>query len=118
MPGPQPTIGFSRNIKPWEISKGFDGSAVIGDWVPIEQIEDIQQLDFHLTINGQTVQQGNTSNMIFSVNKLIAYISQFYTLRIGDFLYTGTPLGVGPVQIGQHLEGYLKNTKLLDFYVR
>ncbi len=104
--------------KPWEISKGFDGSAVIGDWVPIEQIEDVQQLDFHLDIDGQTAQQGNTSNMIFSVNKLIAYISRFYTLKIGDILYTGTPFGVGPVQIGQHLEGYLKDTKLLDFYVR
>jgi len=104
--------------KPWEISKGFDNSAVIGDFVPVSRFKDVQNLDFHLTIDGDKVQQGNTRDMIFKIDELIAYISQFYTLKIGDLLYTGTPVGVGPVSIGQRLEGYLEGEKLLDFYVR
>ena len=104
--------------KPWEISKGFDNSAVIGDFVPVSRFKDVQNLDFHLDIDGNKVQQGNTRDMIFKIDELIAYISQFYTLKIGDLLYTGTPVGVGPVSIGQHLEGYLEGEKLLDFYVR
>ena len=75
-------------------------------------------MDFHLDIDGSKVQQGNTRDMIFKIDDLIAYVSQFYTLKIGDLLYTGTPVGVGPVSIGQHLEGYLEGEKLLDFYVR
>ena len=104
--------------KPWEISKGFDNSAVIGDFVPVGRFNDIQNLNFHLDIDGSKVQQGNTGDMIFKIDDLIAYVSRFYTLKIGDLLYTGTPVGVGPVSIGQHLEGYLENEKLLDFYVR
>ena len=104
--------------KPWEISKGFDNSAVIGDFVPVNRFKDVQNLDFHLDIDGNKVQEGNTRDMIFKIDDLIAYISQFYTLKIGDLLYTGTPVGVGPVSIGQHLEGYLEGEKLLDFYVR
>ena len=104
--------------KPWEISKGFDNSAVIGDFVPVDRFKDVQNLDFHLDIDGNKVQQGNTRDMIFKIDDLIAYISQFYTLKIGDLIYTGTPVGVGPVSIGQHLEGYLEDEKLLDFYVR
>jgi 2-keto-4-pentenoate hydratase/2-oxohepta-3-ene-1,7-dioic acid hydratase in catechol pathway len=104
--------------KPWEISKGFDNSAVIGDFVSVNRFKDVQNLDFHLTIDGNKVQEGNTRDMIFKIDELIAYISQFYTLKIGDLLYTGTPVGVGPVSINQHLEGYLEGEKLLDFYVR
>ena len=104
--------------KPWEISKGFDNSAVIGDFVPVDRFKDVQNLDFHLDIDGNKVQQGNTRDMIFKIDDLIAYVSQFYTLKIGDLIYTGTPVGVGPVSIGQHLEGYLEDEKLLDFYVR
>ena len=104
--------------KPWEISKGFDNSAVIGDFVPVSRVKDVQNLDFHLNIDGDKVQSGNTKDMIFKIDDLIAYISQFYTLKIGDLLFTGTPVGVGPVSIGQHLEGYLEGEKLLDFYVR
>lgn len=104
--------------KPWEISKGFDNSAVIGDFVPVNRFKDVQNLDFHLDIDGGKVQEGNTRDMIFKIDDLIAYVSQFYTLKIGDLLYTGTPVGVGPVSIGQHLEGYLEGEKLLDFYVR
>ena len=104
--------------KPWEISKGFDNSAVIGDFVPVSRLKDVQNLNFHLTIDGNKVQEGNTGDMLFKIDDLIAYISQFYTLKIGDLLYTGTPVGVGPVSINQHLEGYLEGEKLLDFYVR
>ena len=104
--------------KPWEISKGFDNSAVIGDFVPVSRFKDVQNLNFHLNIDGTQVQQGNTNDMIFKIDDLIAYISQFYTFKIGDLLYTGTPVGVGPVSINQHLEGYLEGEKLLDFYVR
>ena len=104
--------------KPWEISKGFDNSAVIGDFIPVNRFKDVQNLNFHLNIDGTQVQQGNTKDMIFKIDDLIAYVSQFYTLKIGDLLYTGTPVGVGPVSIGQHLEGYLEGEKLLDFYVR
>lgn len=109
---------FRSGGMPWELSKGFDNSAVIGDFVPVNRFKDVQNLEFHLDIDGNKVQQGNTRDMIFEIDDLIAYISQFYTLKIGDLLYTGTPVGVGPVSIGQHLEGYLEGEKLLDFYVR
>ncbi|MDO4181338.1 MAG: fumarylacetoacetate hydrolase family protein [Bacteroidales bacterium] len=109
---------FRAEGKPWELSKGFDSSAAIGTFVPVERFKDIQQLSFRLDIDGQTVQSGSTADMIFRVDEIIAYVSRFYTLKIGDLLYTGTPVGVGPVSIGQHLEGYLENEKLLDFYVR
>ena len=93
-------------------------SAAIGDWVPVEKLGDIQKVNFHLNIDGKTVQQGNTADMLFSVDQIIAYVSRFCTLKIGDLLFTGTPVGVGPVQIGNHLEGFLENEKLLDFYIR
>ncbi len=101
--------------KPWDIAKGFDGSACIGEWVPKEKLPDIQRLRFHLDINGQEVQQGYTGDMFYKVDEIIAYISQFYTLKMGDILYTGTPTGVGPVHIGDHLEGFIEERKVLDF---
>ena len=101
---------------PWTICKGFDGSAVIGDWVPVEELnKSLGGLDFHLDINGQTVQQGYTGDMQYSVDELISYISRFFTLKTGDLLYTGTPVGVGPVHIDDHLEGWLEDRKVLDF---
>lgn len=103
---------------PWEIAKGFDGSAVVGDFLPVEQFSDVQQVSFRLDIDGVCVQKGCSADMLFCVDKLIAWISKFYTLKIGDLLYTGTPVGVGPVSIGQHLQGYLEDKKVLDFYVR
>ena len=109
---------FRAEGKPWELCKGFDSSAAIGDWVPVEKLNDIQKVNFHLNIDGKTVQQGNTADMLFSVDQIIAYVSRFCTLKIGDLLFTGTPVGVGPVQIGNHLEGFLENEKLLDFYIR
>lgn len=103
---------------PWEISKAFDNSAVIGTFIPLEEAGNVNQLPFHLDMNGKTVQQGNTADMLFSVDQIIAYVSRFFTLKIGDLIYTGTPVGVGPVSIGDHLEGYLGERKLLDFHVR
>lgn len=101
--------------QPWEICKGFDGSAAIGDWVSVDKLRDIQAVHFRLDINGNTVQEGCTSDMLFKVDSIIAYISQFFTLKTGDLLFTGTPVGVGPVHIDDHLEGYLEDRKVLEF---
>ena len=100
---------------PWEICKGFDGSAVIGQWVEKEKFRDVQALQFHLDINGTTVQQGCTSDMLYKIDELIAYISTYFTLKTGDLLYTGTPVGVGPVKIDDHVEGWVEDRKVLDF---
>ena len=104
---------------PWEISKGFDGSAVVGDFIPVDEAAgNLQDLHFSLRIDGKEVQRGHTADMIFPVDEMIAYISRFYTLRMGDLLFTGTPEGVGPVAIGNRLQGYLGERQLLDFHVR
>lgn len=103
---------------PWELSKAFDDSAVMGDFIPLQEMGNINNLAFHLDINGQQVQEGNTANMLFPVDKIIAYVSRFFTLKIGDLIYTGTPEGVGPVKIGDHLQGYIGQQRLLDFHVR
>ncbi len=103
---------------PWEVCKAFDNSAVIGQFVPVSQIENVQNIDFHLDINGTTVQQGNTADMIFSVDTLIAHISKYFTLKIGDIIFTGTPAGVGKVAVGDRLEGYLFDQKLFDFKIK
>lgn len=100
---------------PWTICKGFDGSAVIGDWVEKDRFRNVQDLHFRLDINGQTVQEGFTGDMLYKVDALISYLSRFFTLKTGDLLYTGTPAGVGPVRIDDHLEGYLEGQKVLDF---
>lgn len=91
--------------RPWDICKGFDGSAAIGEWVDVSKFRDIQAIHFHLDINGKTVQEGCTSDMLFKVDEIIEYISRFYTLKTGDILYTGTPAGIGAVSIDDHLEG-------------
>ncbi len=121
--------------QPWTICKGFDGSAAIGDWIPKEklfsdetpegELSGIQRLHFHLDIQteddrqqrlqGKTVQEGCTSDMLYTVDEIIAYISQFFTLKTGDLLYTGTPAGVGPVHIGDYLTGWLEGRKVLEF---
>ena len=101
--------------RPWELCKGFDGSAAIGEWVDMDKFRDIQAIHFHLDINGKTVQEGCTSDMMYKVDEIISFISQYFTLKTGDILYTGTPAGVGPVHIDDHLEGYLEDRKALDF---
>ena len=104
---------------PWLVSKGFDGSAVLSPFVTLEELgQPIDNLDFTLSRNGQPVQQGNTSQMIFPVDRLIAYISRFMTLRTGDLIYTGTPAGVGPVQIGDRLEGTLCGRNVLSLDIK
>ncbi len=104
---------------PWEIAKGFDQSAAIGTFIPIEGLAGApQQLNFRLDINDETVQVGNSSEMIYSVDRIIAFISRFFTLKIGDLIFTGTPAGVGPVKINDHLQGYIEERKLLDFRVK
>lgn len=104
--------------KPWDLCKGFDGAAVIGQWVDIAKFRDIQAIHFHLDINGQTVQQGCSSDMLFKVDEIIAFISRYFTLKTGDLLYTGTPVGVGPVHINDHLTGWIDDRKVLEFNVK
>ena len=99
---------------PWEIAKSFDSSAVVGRFIPVTPEMYMQQLDFELKLNGNTVQHGNTRDMIFSINKIIEHTSRFFTLNIGDLIFTGTPAGVGPVSVYDHLDGYLQGEKLLD----
>src|SRR5690606_10400524 len=103
---------------PWELAKAFDQSAVISSLRPKEDFVDIKALNFHLDINKQRVQTGTTKNMIFSFTNIITFVSKYITLRKGDLIYTGTPSGVGPVQIGDHLEGYIENQKLIDFRIK
>ncbi len=103
---------------PWEKAKAFDGAAPISKFVPKSQFNDVNALNFSLNINGKRVQVGNTSDLIFSIDFLISYLSKYFTLKIGDMIYTGTPAGVGPVKIGDHLEGELEGEKLLNFHVR
>jgi len=103
---------------PWELSKGFDGSAVVGEMQRLEDYGDVQNLHFRLDKNGETVQEGWTGDMLFKVDEIVSYISRFFTLKMGDLIYTGTPVGVGPVKEGDHLEGYLEGKKVLEFNIR
>lgn len=113
--------------QPWEIAKGFDGAAVIGEWIEKEKLyspdktgedEGIQALHFRMEMNGEIKQQGCTCDMLCCVDSLIEYISRFFTLKTGDLLFTGTPVGVGPVKPDDHIIGYLEERKVLDFYCR
>lgn len=103
---------------PWEISKAFNGSAPIGEFIPVSEFADLKDIDFHLTINGAEKQKGNTAFMLFDFGIIIEYVSQFFTLKKGDLIYTGTPAGVGPVQVGDRLEGFIGTKKMLDFEVK
>ena len=104
---------------PWEVAKAFDQSAAISpEFFPIEKIENIQDLQFRCDLNGQPVQYGATSDMIFTIDRLISYVSKFVTLKIGDLLFTGTPAGVGALKIGDRLEGFLEEQKLIDIEIR
>lgn len=100
---------------PWDLSKSFDGAAAIGEWVGKDKFLDVQALRFHLDINGHTVQEGCTADMVFGIDEIVAYISQYFTLKTGDVIFTGTPAGVGPVHIDDHLEGYVEERKVLEF---
>lgn len=110
---------FREQGYPWELSKVFDNAATIGRFVSLAETgKEVQDLHFHLDIDGKTVQEGHTADMIFKVDEIVSYVSRFMTLKMGDLIFTGTPAGVGPVSIGQHLQGYLDEDKLLDFYIR
>jgi 2-keto-4-pentenoate hydratase/2-oxohepta-3-ene-1,7-dioic acid hydratase in catechol pathway len=103
---------------PWEKAKAFDGSAVIGEFLPKTQFESIENLTFELTNNGKTVQKGNNSHMLWKIDELISYVSQFFTLKIGDIIFTGTPEGVAAVNPGDILEGFLEQNKLFRIQVK
>lgn len=103
---------------PWEIAKSFDNSAAIGEFININEVGDLSNIDFHLLVNEKKVQSDNSQNMIYSFSKIISYISRFFTLKIGDLIFTGTPAGVGRVQINDHLQGYLNQQKLLDLKIK
>jgi 2-keto-4-pentenoate hydratase/2-oxohepta-3-ene-1,7-dioic acid hydratase in catechol pathway len=104
---------------PWEKAKAFDRAAVISTtFFPVAIFPTPETIRFKLNINGQTVQEGNSGLMIFGFDEIISHISKYMTLKIGDLIYTGTPAGVGPVKIGDRLEGYLEDKKLLDFVVK
>lgn len=103
---------------PWEIAKAFDGSAAVGSFEPITPETNVHNLAFQLKRNGELVQDGHTRNMIFTIDQIIAYVSGFFTLNIGDLIFTGTPAGVGPVNAGDVLEGYLQGNKVLEAEVR
>lgn len=104
---------------PWELCKAFDNAAVVGRFVPLSHLGgDISRLTFRLDLNGHTVQLGHTADMLFPVDRIVAFVSRFFTLRMGDLIYTGTPAGVGPVAIGDRLEGFIGDTRLLDFHIK
>ena len=103
---------------PWEKAKGFDGSALIGEWFDKSNFEDINKLDFHLLKNGIVTQSGNSSQMIWKIDELISEISKFFTLKIGDIIFTGTPEGVGDVQEDDLLEGFLMNEKAFSIKIK
>ncbi len=102
---------------PWEIAKGFDGSAVLGKFIPKEQL-DMTKLQFSLKKNGEEVQIGNTADMIFTIDDIIVYLSQFFRLQMGDLIYTGTPAGVGQMAIGDHFEGFVGEKKLFNTKIK
>lgn len=103
---------------PWEIAKAFDGSAAVGTFIPIEESRNVQDINFELKINGETKQTGNTSDMLFSIDKIIAYTSKFFTLNIGDLIFTGTPSGVGSLSVTDELVGYLEGEQLLNCTIK
>ncbi len=103
---------------PWEIAKAFDGSAPISEFVSKEKFPDLKNLKFRLEKNDEVVQRGSTSDLIFNFDRIISYVSKFVTLRTGDLIFTGTPVGVGPVKIGDRLKGYLEDDLMLDFNIK
>jgi len=103
---------------PWEMAKAFDGSAPIGEFLSKDKFEDLNNIQFKLQKNDVIVQNGNTKDLVFTFDQIISYVSKFITLRTGDLIFTGTPVGVGPVKIGDRLKGYLEDEMLLDFFIK
>jgi 2-keto-4-pentenoate hydratase/2-oxohepta-3-ene-1,7-dioic acid hydratase in catechol pathway len=103
---------------PWELSKCFDGAAPVGKFLPVSSLKDVNNLDFRLEINNKVVQKGNTSDMIFSIDAIVSYVSQYFTLKTGDLIFTGTPSGVGPLKKEDNLIAFLGDQPLLDFMIK
>lgn len=103
---------------PWEKAKAFDGSAIIGDFLPKNSLTSLENINFELKSNNQLVQQGNTSMMLWKIDEIIAYVSQFFTLKTGDIIFTGTPKGVAPVKEGDVLEGFLEGKQMFKVQVK
>jgi 2-keto-4-pentenoate hydratase/2-oxohepta-3-ene-1,7-dioic acid hydratase in catechol pathway len=103
---------------PWEKAKAFDGSAIIGDFLPKNEFSSTENITFELINNGQTVQKGNTANMLWKIDEIIAYVSQFFTLKKGDIIFTGTPEGVAKVAPNDVLEGFIENKKVLRLQIK
>tara|TARA_B000000460_G_scaffold211573_1_gene159565 strand:+ start:255 stop:866 length:612 start_codon:yes stop_codon:yes gene_type:complete len=111
-------LELKKNGLPWEKAKAFDGSCLIGDWKNKKDFNNIDNIDFRLTKNDEIVQNSNTSLMLWKVDELIEYISKFFTLKIGDIIFTGTPAGVGKVQLNDKLKGYLNDNELLTINIK
>ena len=109
---------LKKDSLPWEKSKSFDGSALIGNWINKKNIDDLNNLDFSLTKNGDIVQKGNTSKMLWKIDKLISEISKFFTLKIGDIIFTGTPSGVGRVNENDKLVGYINDKECFSIKIK
>ncbi len=104
---------------PWDLCKGFDGSAVVGNWVELSDLKaNINNINFHLDIDGKTVQSGCTKDMTHSVDRIVSFVSNYFTLKQGDIIFTGTPSGIGPVSEDQHLTAYMEDRKVLEFNVK
>lgn len=103
---------------PWEIAKAFDNSAALSEFISLEKVNQAAGIKFQMKKNGEVVQNGNTKDLIFDFDYLICYVSKFFKLQMGDYIYTGTPAGVGPVQIGDKLEGFIEDEKLIDCEIR
>ncbi|PIB27032.1 2-hydroxyhepta-2,4-diene-1,7-dioate isomerase [Maribacter sp. 4U21] len=103
---------------PWEKAKGFDGAAVIGNWVPKTKFKDLNELNFKLLKNGEVVQSGNTNSMLWKIDEIIAYVSTFFMLKKGDVIFTGTPAGVGKVNANDYLTGSLENEELFTLKIK
>lgn len=103
---------------PWEKAKAFDGAAVVGNWISKTEVSSVDEIAFTLEKNGEVVQDGNTAHMLWKIDELISYVSQYFTLKIGDIIFTGTPAGVGPVAINDKLKGFIGQKELFSIQVK
>ena len=109
---------LKKSGQPWEKAKSFDNSAVVGDWIDVNNFRDINDINFCLQLNNEIVQSSNSSNMIWKIDDLVSEVSNYFTLKIGDILFTGTPEGVGKVSIGDVLEGFLEEKKVFSIKIK
>ena len=103
---------------PWEKAKAWDNSAVVGKWIPMADVKNKKEINFSLNKNGESVQQGNSADMVFDFDYIVSYISNFFSINIGDLIYTGTPAGVGELVVGDEIEGFLEKESLLKLEIK